>query len=105
MYTIGGKPACLFIAENLARPHPDGERHYYPAFAKAFEPGYEATDWDYGIDYAEAQKHVVAFNAENGVNRDAAFLIMTTSMYPPAPISIADIYRANGEEYAAVEPG
>jgi hypothetical protein len=100
VYTIDGKPACLFVAENLTRPHPDGERHYYPAFVKAFEPGNEATDWDYGADYAEALRQVESFNAEHGVNKDAALLIITTSMFPPAPISIADIYRANNEEYA-----
>ncbi len=103
MYTIDGKPACLFVAENLGRPSPDGERHFYPAFVKAFEPGYEATDWDYGADYAEALKQVESFNAEHGVNKDATLLIITTSMYPRAPITLADIYRANEEEYAASE--
>jgi hypothetical protein len=102
LYTIDGTPACLFVTENLGRPHPGGERHFYPAFVKAFQPGYEATDWDYGPDYAEALKRVDAFNAEHGVNREAALLIITTSMYPRAPITIADIYRANGEEYADV---
>ena len=37
MYTIDGKPACLFVTENLGRARPDGERHFYPAFVKAFE--------------------------------------------------------------------
>ncbi len=101
MYTIDGKPACLLITENLTRSAADGERHFYPAFVKAFEPGFSATDWDYGTDYAEAQKSVDAFNAEHGVNRDAAMLIVTSSMFPAAPISIADIFRANGEEYTA----
>jgi len=100
VYTIDGKPACLFIAENLTRSHPDGERHYYPAFVKAFEPGFEATDWDYGADYTEAQKQVESFNAEHGVNKDAALLIITSSMFPSGPISTADIYRANAEDYA-----
>lgn len=99
MHTIDGKPACLFITENLTRPHPDGERHYYPAFVKAFEPGFSETDWDYGADYAVAQKQVDSFNAEHGLNKDAAILIITTSMFPSAPISVADIYRANEEEY------
>lgn len=103
VYTIDGKPACLFVTENLGRPLPDGERHFYPAFVKAFEPGYEATDWDYGADYAEALKKVESFNAEHGVNKDAMLLIITTSMYPRAPITVADIYRANEEEYAAIE--
>jgi hypothetical protein len=99
MYIIDGKPACLIITENLARPHPDGERHFYPALVKAFEPGYDATDWDYGIDYERAQEQVQSFNTEHGVNKDAAMLIITSSMFPSAPISIADIYRANQEEY------
>jgi hypothetical protein len=98
MYTIDGIPACLFVTENLARPHPDGERHFYPAFVKAFQAGYEATDWDYGVDYTEALKQVESFNAEHGVNNDAALLIITTSMFPKAPITVADIYRANNEE-------
>ncbi len=98
MYIIDGKPACLIITENLTRPHPDGERHFYPAFVKAFEPGYDATDWDYGVDYTQAQQQVETFNAEHGVNKDAAILIITSSMFPRAPISIADIYRANQEE-------
>ena len=101
MYTIDGKPACLFVTENLARSHADGERHFYPAFVKAYEPGFSATDWDYGTDYAAAQKAVEAFNAEHGVNKEAAMLIVTSSMFPAAPISVADIYRANGEEYVA----
>ncbi len=101
MYTIDGKPACLFVAENLARSGADGERHFYPAFVKAHEPGFAATDWDYGTDYAAAQKAVEAFNAEHGVKKDASMLIVTSSMFPAAPISVADIYRANGEEYAA----
>jgi hypothetical protein len=100
MHMIDGKPACLLITENLARTHSDGERHFYPAFVKAFEPGFEATDWDYGADYTEAQKQVESFNTEHGVNKDAAVLIITTSMFPSAPISIADIYRANQEEPA-----
>lgn len=97
---IEGKPACLFVASNLTRPHADGELHFYPAFVKAFEPGYEATDWDFGAEFTEAQKRVESFNDEHGVNKDAALLIITTSMFPTAPISLADIYRANGEEYA-----
>ncbi len=100
MYTIDGKPACLFVTENLTRNHSDGERHFYPAFVKAFEPGFSATDWDYGTEYTEAQKAVEAYNAEHGVNADAAMLIITSSMFPVAPISLADIYRANGEEYS-----
>lgn len=100
MYTIDGTPACLFITENLTRNHADGERHFYPAFVKAYQPGFSATDWDYGTDYAEAQKAVDAFNAEHGVNKDAAILIITTSMFPAAPVSLADIYRANGEDYS-----
>lgn len=100
MYTIDGKPACLFLTENLTRPHPGGERHYYPAFFKAFEPGFAETDWDYGADYAEAQKRVEAFNDEHGVSKDAALLIITSSMFPSGPISMADIYRANGESEA-----
>lgn len=99
MHTIDGKPACLFITENLTRNNADGERHFYPAFVKAYEPGYSATDWDYGTDYAEAQKAVDSFNAEHGVNKDAAMLIVTTSMFPAAPVKIADIFRVNGEEY------
>jgi uncharacterized protein with von Willebrand factor type A (vWA) domain len=99
VYTIDGKPACLFITENLTRSHPDGERHFYPAFVKAHEPGYSATDWDYGTDYGEALKAVEAFNTEHGVTRDAAILIVTTSMFPTGPVSVADIYRANGEDY------
>lgn len=98
MHLIDGKPACLLITENLARKHPDGERHFYPAFVKAHEPGYSATDWDYGADYAEAQKAVEAYNAEHGVKSEAAMLIVTSSMFPAAPIQIADIYRANGED-------
>jgi hypothetical protein len=101
MYLIDGKPACLLITENLTRDSPEGERHFYPAFVKAFEPGFSATDWDYGTDYGEAQKTVEAFNAEHGVNKNAAMLIVTTSMFPAAPISMTDIYRANGEEYSA----
>lgn len=100
MYIVNGKPACLLITENLTRTHSDGERHFYPALVRAFEPGYEATDWDYGADYSEAQRQVETFNAEHGVNKDAALLIITTSMFPSAPISNADIYRANLEEYA-----
>jgi hypothetical protein len=99
MYTIDGKPACLLITENLTRTHADGERHFYPAFVKAFEPGFTATDWDYGADYAAAQKAVDSFNAEHGVNGKAARLIVTTSMFPAAPIAMSDIYRANDEEY------
>jgi hypothetical protein len=98
VYTIDGKPACLFITENLARSHPGGERHFYPAFVKAHEPGFSATDWDYGPDYAEAQKAVESFNAEHGVNKEAALMIVTTSMFPAAPVSVEQIYRANGEE-------
>lgn len=98
MYTIDGKPACLLITENLTRNHPDGERHFYPAFVKAHEPGFSATDWDYGTDYAGALKAVDAFNAEHGVSKDAAALIVTTSMFPSAPVSVSDIYRANGED-------
>jgi hypothetical protein len=100
MYRIDGKPACLFITENLTRTHPDGQRHFYPAFVKAYEPGFSATDWDYGIDYEEARKAVESFNAEHGVNSKAALMIVTTSMFPAAPILIADIYRANDEEYS-----
>ena len=100
MYTIDGKPACLLITENFTRSGADGERHFYPAFVKAYEPGFSATDWDYGTDYAAAQKAVEAFNAEHGVNKEAAMLIVTSSMFPAAPISVADIYRANGEEHA-----
>lgn len=100
MYTIDGKPACLFVTENLTRTHSDGERHFYPAFVKAFEPGFSATDWDYGTEYGEAQKAVESYNAERGVNADAAMLIVTSSMFPSAPISLTDIYRANGEEYS-----
>ncbi|MGH7715311.1 MAG: hypothetical protein ACREML_04860 [Vulcanimicrobiaceae bacterium] len=98
MYEIDGKPACLLITENMARVHADGERHFYPSFVKALEPGFTATDWDYGIDYPEAQAAVAAFNAEHGVNKDAALLIVTSSMFPAAPIKIEDIFRANGEE-------
>jgi hypothetical protein len=105
VYMINGKPACLFVTENMTRTHADGERHYYPVLVKAFEPGFTATDWDYGTDYAEAQKAVEAFNAEHGVNKDAAIIIVTTSMFPAAPVSIAEIYRANGEEYASGETG
>ncbi len=101
MYTIDGTPACLLITENFTRSTPDGERHFYPAFVKAYEPGFTATGWDYGTDYGEAQKRVDAFNAEHGVNKDAAMLIVTTSMFPAAPVSVADIYRANGEDAAA----
>jgi hypothetical protein len=97
---IDGKPACLLITENLTRNHPDGERHFYPAFVKAYEPGYSATGWDYGPDYGAAQKKVESFNAEHGVNSDAAMLIVTSSMFPAAPILISDIFRANGEEYS-----
>ena len=103
MHLIDGKPACLFITENLTRPHPNGERHFYPAFVKAHEPGFSATDWDYGTDYAAAQKAVEAFNAEHGVNKDAAILIVTTSMFPAAPVTIADIFRANGETYSGAD--
>lgn len=103
MHIIDGKPACLFITENLTRNHADGERHFYPAFVKAFEPGFSATDWDYGTDYGEAQKAVESFNAEHGVNKDAAMLIVTTSMFPAAPVSMADLYRANGEEYPTAD--
>jgi len=99
VHTIDGVPACLFIAENLTKDHANGERHFYPAFVKAYQPGFISTDWDYGPDYTEALKRVLAFNAEHGVNRDAAVLIVTTSMMPTARISVADIYRANGEEY------
>ncbi len=99
MYTIDGKPACLLITENLTRNGADGERHFYPAFVKAYEPGFSATDWDYGTDYGAAQKKVDEFNAEHGVNKDAAILIVTTSMFPAAPVALADIYKANGEEY------
>jgi len=101
VYLIDGKPACLLITENLARTHPDGERHFYPAFVKAYEPGFSATDWDYGTDYGTAQKTVEAFNTEHGVKSDAVMLIVTTSMFPAAPITIEDIFRANGEEYSA----
>lgn len=99
MHLIDGKPACLLITENLTRNHPDGERHFYPAFVKAHEAGFAATtDWDYGTDYAEAQKAVEAYNAEHGVKPEAAMLIVTSSMFPAAPILVSDIYRANGEE-------
>lgn len=97
---IDGKPACLLITENFTRIHADGQRHFYPAFVKAFEPGFSATDWDYGIDYSTAQKAVESFNAEHGVNKDAAVLIVTTSMFPSAPVLMSDIFRANGEEYS-----
>jgi hypothetical protein len=97
---IDGKPACLLITENFTRTHADGERHFYPAFIKAFEPGFSATEWDYGTDYGTAQKAVESFNAEHGVNKDAAILIVTTSMFPAAPVLISDIFRANGEEYS-----
>ncbi len=100
MHLIDGKPACLLITENLTRNHSDGERHFYPAFVKAYEAGYTATDWDYGNDYSEAQRLVAEYNAEHGVNADAAVLIVTSSMFPSAPILISDIYRANGEEYS-----
>jgi len=100
VYLIDGKPACLLITENLTRNHPDGERHFYPAFVKAYEPGFAATDWDFGTDYGEAQKAVESFNTEHGVNKDAAILIVTSSMFPAAPIQVADIYKANGEKYA-----
>ena len=100
MHLIDGKPACLFIAENFARAHPDGERHFYPAFVKAYEPGFTATDWDYGTDYPAAQEAVATFNSEHGVNKQAALMIVTSSMFPAAPIKIEDIYLANGEEYA-----
>ena len=100
MYLIDGKPACLLITENLTRTHADGERHFFPAFVKAYEPGFSATDWDYGTDYGAAQKAVEAFNTEHGVNSDAVMLIVTTSMFPKAPVLIADIFRANGEEYS-----
>jgi hypothetical protein len=99
VHTIDGRPACLLITENLTRAGADGERHFYPAFVKAFEPGYSETDWDYGADYAEAVKKVESFNAEHGVNQRAMLMIVTTSMFPSAPISLADIYRANDEEY------
>ncbi|MGH7329754.1 MAG: hypothetical protein ACREJX_15515, partial [Polyangiaceae bacterium] len=90
---------CLLITENLTRVNPDdGQRHYYPAFVKAFEPGVTHTDWDYGIDYAEARAKVDAFNQEHGVTKDAQMLIVTTSMFPAAPIKVADIFRVNGEE-------
>ena len=101
---IDGKPACLLITENLTRNHADGERHFYPAFVKAYEPGFTATDWDYGTDYGGAQAKVEAYNTEHGVSKDASILIVTTSMFPAAPVKIADIYRANGEEYSA-DPG
>jgi hypothetical protein len=101
LYLLDGTPACLFISSNLARPHANDEPHYYPAIVKAFQPGFEATDWDYGADYAEALKKVESFNAEHGVNKDAAVLIVTTSMMPTAAISLADIYRANNEAYEA----
>ncbi|MBV8073989.1 MAG: hypothetical protein JO140_01075 [Candidatus Eremiobacteraeota bacterium] len=101
MYLIDGKPACLMVTENLSRSHADGERHFYPAFVKAFEPGFTATDWDYGTDYAAARERVDAFNAEHGINRDAMMLIVTSSMFPAAPITVEQIFRANGEEYAA----
>ncbi len=100
MHLIDGKPACLLITENLTRTHADGERHFYPAFVKAYEPGFSATDWDYGNDYGAAQKAVEAFNTEHGVNSEAAMLIVTTSMFPKAPVLVADIFRANGEEYS-----
>jgi hypothetical protein len=100
MHTLDGKPACLFVAENFARSNPDGERHFYPAFVKAYEPGFTATDWDYGTDYEAAKTAVEKFNAEHGVNKEAALMIVTSSMFPAAPIKIEDIYRANGEEYA-----
>ena len=45
-----------------------------------------------------AQAQVAAFNSEHGVNADAALMIVTSSMFPAAPIKIEDIYRANGEE-------
>lgn len=100
MYTIDGKPACLLVTENFTRVHSDGERHFYPAFIKAFEPGFTHTDWDYGTDYAQAQAAVNEFNSEHGVNKEAMMLIVTSSMFPAAPIKVEDIYRANGEEYA-----
>jgi len=98
MHLIDGKPACLLVTENFTRMHSDGQRHFYPAFVKAYEPGFTATDWDYGTDYAAAQAQVAAFNSEHGVNADAALMIVTSSMFPAAPIKIEDIYRANGEE-------
>ena len=104
MHMIDGKPACLLITENLTRNHADGERHFYPAFVKAHEPGYTTTDWDYGTDYGAAQQAVEAFNLEHGVNTDAAVLIVTSSMFPAAPIQIGDIFRANGEEYSGDAP-
>jgi hypothetical protein len=101
VHLIDGKPACLLITENLTRNHADGERHFYPAFVKAYEPGFTATDWDYGTDYSAAQAKVEAYNTEHGVSKDAAILIVTTSMFPAAPVKVTDIYRANGEEYPA----
>ncbi|MBV8600955.1 MAG: hypothetical protein JO359_05240 [Candidatus Eremiobacteraeota bacterium] len=102
MYTIDGTPACLLITENLTRVHPDdGERHFYPAFVKAFEPGFTATDWDYGTDYAAAKEKVDAFNAEHGINKEAMKLIVTSSMFPAAPITVEQIFKANGEDYVA----
>ena len=98
MYTIDGKPACLLITENLTRTLANGERHYYPAFVKALEPGFTATGWDYGTDYTAAQAAVESFNAEHGVNKEAAMMIVTSSMFPAAPIKLADIFRANGED-------
>ncbi len=99
MHLIDGKPACLLVTENFTRQHPDGQRHYYPAFVKAFEAGFTPTDWDYGTDYKAAKAKVDAFNEEHGLTRDAMVLIVTTSMMPTAPIKIEDIFRANGEEY------
>ena len=100
MYMLDGKPACLLVTENLSRTHPDGQRHFYPAFVKAYEPGFTHTDWDYGTDFAEAKAKVDAFNAEQGVNKEAMMMIVTSSMFPAAPIKIEDIFKANGEEYA-----
>lgn len=100
MYTIDGKPACLLITESLTRTHADGERHFYPAFVKAFEAGFTATDWDYGTDYPQAQAKVAAFNEEHGIKKEAMMLIVTTSMMPTAPVKMEDIFRANGEEYS-----
>ena len=81
MHLIDGKPACLFIAENFARTK-DGERHFYPAFVKAYEPGFTATDWDYGTDYPAAQAAVVTFNSEHGVNKEAALMKIIDQVLP-----------------------
>ena len=101
MFTLDNVPVCFYLDETMTQPVvKDGktEYHFFPAIVTAFEPGYNRTDWDYGSDFARAHSVVEKLNTERGVTKEAADLIVSTSMFPKSRITLADIYKANGEE-------